>query len=295
MIPWGRFLRALPGGDFCFAYGVHKIIPLTGSFGQGGNEMENRERIVIAAKPGEITSAGSWEKPIAHLAYRVGGGPHLFRANGPVTPQGGFMVIDDTGFSGGGEAEGFCNEVLRECAARKFTGVVCRFQGRPAPVLTQAVEKLGELCRSRALECFVSEPYGSAAPSAGVLISTALSGGSLRGRLESAGDTFGLRRLALWVERTAEDFPLPSPSGTGAPLTVEELERRREEYGADIFFSGELCAHYFTYMAGEKGHFVLFDDAGSIRKKLRLGASLGIQTAFLPYATTQDLLGELLR
>ena len=130
--------------------------------------MEYVERLIIAAKPGEITSAGSWGKPVAHLAYRVGGGPHLFRANGPVTPQGGLMMIDDAGFSGVGEAEGFCNEVLRECAARKFTGVVCRFQGSPVPVLSQAVGKLGELCRSRGLECFVSEPYGSAAPSAGV-------------------------------------------------------------------------------------------------------------------------------
>ena len=250
--------------------------------------------MILAAKPGEVTAVGAWGQPVVHLAYRVGGGPHLFRANGPVTPQGGLMVIDDAGFSGGGEAGGFCNEVLRECAARKFTGVVCRFLGRPAPVLSEAVGKLGELCRSRGLKFYVSEPYGSAAPSAGVLISTALSGGSLQGRLEAAGESFGAGRLALWIERTAEDFLLPSPNGTGAPLTVEELERRREEHGADVFFSGELCAHYFTYMAGEKGHFVLFDDAGSIRKKLRLAANLGIRTAFLPYETTGDLLGELL-
>lgn len=256
--------------------------------------MEQMERLIIAAKPGEVTSAGAMGRPLAHLAYRAGGGPHLFRANGPVTPQGGMMVIDDTGFSGGGEAEGFCNEVLRECAARRFTGVVCRFLQRPAPVLSEAVGRLGELCRSRGLTCYVSEPYGQSAPSAGVLISTALSGGSLRGRLEAAGEAFGPGRLALWVERTAEDFLLPSPNGAGAPLTVEELDRRRAEHGSDVFFSAELCAHYFTYMAGEKGHFVLFDDAGSIRKKLRLAAGLGIQTAFLPWETTGDLLGELL-
>ncbi len=250
--------------------------------------------IILAAKPGEVTSAGAWGRPIAHLAYRVGGGPHLFRANGPVTPQGGLMVIDDSGFSGGGEAAGFCNEVLRECAARKFTGVVCQFLDRPAPVLMEAVGKLGELCRGRGLKFYVSEPYGAAAPSAGVMLSTALSGGSLRGRLEAAGESFGPGRLAVWIERAAEDFLLPSPSGTGAPLTVEELERRRTEQGADVFFSAELCAHYFTYMAGEKGHFVLFDDAGSIRKKLRLAEGLGIRTAFLPYETAGDLLGELL-
>ena len=256
--------------------------------------MEQMERLMIAAKPGEVTSAGAWGRPLAHLAYRVGEGPHLFRANGPVTPQGGMMVMDDRGFSGGGEPGGFCNEVLRECAARRFTGVVCRFQGRPVPVLAEAVGKLGELCRSRGLECFVSEPYGAAAPAAGVLVSTALSGGSLQGRLAEAAESFGADRLALWVERTAEDFLLPSPKGTGAPLTVEELERRRAEYGADVFFSAELCAHYFTYMAGEKGHFVLFDDAGSIRKKLRLAENLGIRTAFLPCESMGDVLGELL-
>lgn len=256
--------------------------------------MEQMERLIIAAKPGEVTSAGVWRRSLAHLAYRVGGGPHLFRANGPVTPQGGMMVIDDAGFSGGGEAEGFCNEVLRECAARKFTGVVCHFQGRPVPLLSEAAGKLGELCRDRGLECFVSESYGAAASAAKVIISTALSGGSLQGRLEAAGESFGSERLAVWIERTAEDFLLPSPSGTGAPLTVEELERRREEHGADVFFSPELCAHYFTYMAGEKGHFVLFDDAGSIRKKLRLAAGIGVKTAFLPHETTGDLLEELL-
>lgn len=250
--------------------------------------------LMIAAKPGEVTSAGVWRRPLAHLAYRVGGGPHLFRANGPVTPQGGMMVMDDAGFSGGGEVGGFCNEVLRECAARRFTGVICRFQQRPVPILAEAVGKLGELCRGRGLALFVSEPYGAAAPTAGVLISTALSGGSLQGRLEAAGESFGPGRLAVWVERTAEDFLLPSPSGTGAPLTVEELERRRSEHGADVFFSPELCAHYFTYMAGEKGHFVLFDDAGSIRKKLGLAERLGVRTALLPFETTGDLLGELL-
>jgi hypothetical protein len=47
-------------------------------------------------------------------------------------------------------------------------------------------------------------------------------------------------------------------------------------------------------MAGEKGHFVLFDDAGSLRKKLSLARELGITTVFLPYEDTADLLEELL-
>lgn len=249
--------------------------------------------MILAAKPGEVTAAGAWGKPLANLAYRVGSGPHLFRANTPIVPTGGLMVMDDERFTEGGAPEGFCNEVLRECAARKFTGVVCDFRARPRSALADAVGKLAELCAGRGLRCFVSEPYGLAASQAKVMVHTAVSGGTLQGRLEDALNRFG-PRVAVWVDRSAEDFLLPSPSGAGAPLTAEELSRRRAERGSEVFFSQELCAHYFTYMAGEKGHFVLFDDAGSIKKKLRMAKNLGVETAFLPYASTAGLLEDLL-
>ena len=255
--------------------------------------MEQMERLILAVPPGQLTAAGGWGLPLAHLAYRAGSGPHLFRANAPVAPRGGLMVIDDARLTGGGEAEGFCNEVLRECAARRFTGVVCRFLTRPTSLMEDITGKLGELCRGRGLACYVSEPYGISAPQAKVIIPTALSGGSLRGRLEEAANRFGAGRLAVWADRVAEDFLLPSPNGAGAPLTAEELKKRREACGANVFFSDELCAHYFTYMAGENAHFVLFDDAGSIRKKLGVAKSLGIETAFLPHGALHDLLEAL--
>ena len=68
-----------------------------------------------------------------------------------------------------------------------------------------------------------------------------------------------------------------------------------EERRPSVFFSSELCAHYFTYMSRENGaHFVLFDDAGSIRKKLLTAQGLGIRQAVLSYPQTADLLGALL-
>ena len=252
------------------------------------------ENLILAATPGEITAAGAWGHGLAHLSYRVGEGPHLFRANFPVAPRGGLMVIDDSHFRGGGEAETFCNEILRECAARKFHGVVCRFLSRPHAALTGAVSRLGELCHERGMALYVTEGYGGASHHARVILSTALSGGSLKERLDEAVSRFGSGRVCIWAERTAEDFLLPSPGGAGAPLTTEELQRRREETGAAVFFSPELCAHYFTYMAGEKGHFVLFDDAGSIRKKIHVAREAGIDTAFLPYGPLSDIMGELL-
>ena len=256
--------------------------------------MEEKQRLILAVEPGDITAAGAWELPIAHLAYRMGDGPHLFRANTPLIPTGGWMVIDDARFTQGDGAERFCNEVLRECAARRFTGVVCRFRGRESAVLADVTAHLAEACKGRGIGCFVTAAYGPSAPDAKVIVSTAISGGSLQVRLEEAAARFG-KRLALWVERVAEDFLLPSPGGEGAPLTAEELRRRREERGGAVFFSPELCAHYFTYMSGDKGHFVLFDDAGSIRKKLRMAEGMGIDAAFLPYDSAADVLPELLK
>ena len=103
-------------------------------------------------------------------------------------------------------------------------------------------------------------------------------------------------RVALAVERVAEDFYLPSPTGQGMPLTREELQKRIAERAPSVFFSNELCAHYFTYMSRQNGaHFVLFDDAGSIRKKLQIARSLNIADAVLAYPQVEDLLEEILR
>ena len=76
----------------------------------------------------------------------------------------------------------------------------------------------------------------------------------------------------------------------------EELQERLEERAPSVFFSSELCAHYFTYMSRQNGaHFVLFDDAGSIRKKLQTARSMGITSAVLAYPQVDDLLEEILK
>ena len=51
-----------------------------------------------------------------------------------------------------------------------------------------------------------------------------------------------------------------------------------------VFFSQELCAHYFTYMSRETGaHFILFDDKTSLRKKREIAQKRGIQRFFWLY------------
>ena len=256
--------------------------------------MGTRIQLILAAPPEDVTAAQAHGLTLAHMAYRVGGGPHLFRSNQPIPARGGLMYIDDGGFDGRGTPDAFCQEVVRECAARGFGGVVCAFD-RKLPLLSAVVEQLGPMLVRQGRSFYVSEPYGRCTATGRVLIPTALSGGSLRQRLGEAAERYGAGRVALAVERTAADFFLPSPDGQGRPLTREELKARLEERSPSVFFSDELCARYFTYMNRQNGaHFVLFDDAGSIRKKLRLAEALGIDRALLCYPEVSDLMRDIL-
>ena len=256
--------------------------------------MGTRMQLILAAPPEDVTAAQAHGLTLAHMAYRVGGGPHLFRSNQPNPPRGGLMYIDDGGFDGRGTPDAFCQEVVRECAARGFGGVICAFD-RWLSLLSAVVEQLGPMLVRQGRSFYVSEPYGRCTATGRVLIPTALSGGSLRQRLGEAAERYGAGRVALAVERTAADFFLPSPDGQGRPLTREELKARLEERSPSVFFSDELCARYFTYMNRQSGaHFVLFDDAGSIRKKLRLAEVLGIDRALLCYPEVSDLMGDIL-
>lgn len=255
--------------------------------------MPDHTDLLLAVSADHLPDAQRWGLTLAHMAYRIGGGPHLFRATLPLTATGGLMVVDDAGFDGRGDPGPFCKEVLRECSLRGFTGVICDFE-RPLTLSGRIVADLSALLQRQGWPLYVSERYAQYSDTARVLIPSALSGGTLQGRLEEAADRYGAQRVVLAVERVAEDFYLPAPSGSGTRLTREELRQRMEERAPSVFFSNELCAHYFTYMSGQSGaHFVLFDDGGSIRKKLQVARRLGIRQALLPYPEVADVLGEI--
>ena len=106
--------------------------------------MLSKSNLILAAAPTEMMAAQSFGLTLAHMAYRVGGGPHLFRANLPIPARGGLMMIDDAGFDGRGDPGPFCQEVMRECTARGYTGVICGFD-RPFPLLGRVIAELSPL------------------------------------------------------------------------------------------------------------------------------------------------------
>ena len=247
-----------------------------------------KDTFILLAPPGQLRQLQRWDAVPACLAYRIGRGPHLFRAEAGPVPRGGLMVVDDQGYDGLGSAAPFCQEAVRECQARGFSGAVLDFDSR-LPPLEQMAARLDELFVRRGWKLYVPEAYGLCAPHAFVMIPSALSGGSLALRLEEAGERFGRDRVALALEKAAEDFFLPSPTGCGLPLTREELEERLDRLRPAVFFSNELCARYFTYMSRETGaHFVLFDDGDTLRRKMEVARRAGITTFLLPWAQMEE-------
>ena len=257
--------------------------------------MPNEIKFILTAQPSEARSASSYGLPVAHMAYRMGRGAHLLRSNIPINLRGGLMVIDNTGFDGSGDINMFCQQVIRECSARCFDGIILDFEGLSEPFLGKVTEKLSSLASRRRWPLYVNETYAGFSDLTQIMIPSAISNGSLFQRLQQATERFGADRTVLAVQRVAEDYILPASAGISTSLSRAELAQRIESRGASIFFSDELCMHYFTYMSRKDGaHFVQFDNVASIRKKVRIAQGLGIRTCILAWPEVDDILGKIL-
>ncbi|MCD7928997.1 MAG: hypothetical protein LUF86_02410 [Clostridiales bacterium] len=222
------------------------------------------------------------------MAYRAGDGPRLYRAAPPETISGGVLAAEDSRLRQVGGSAVFCQQAVRECRARGASGFWANWS-RPAegPMAALTAELDAALTR-QGLTLWVGEPYGTSCPTAQVLISSALSGGTLRGRLNGALERMGKDRVVLAVERMAMDFSLPAVSGQGQPLTQRELAALREQHQPKCWYSGEFCAWYFTYEREGQVHLVLYDDGESVRRKLLLAKELGMAQALVAWAEVKD-------
>lgn len=245
----------------------------------------------LALTPSELPKCRAVRAPRVHIAYALGEGGRLLRSELPRGVQGGLMGLSDRCAGPLSGLDALCRALTRECAARRFGGVVADFEGAVRKDRLRLLSLLGALLRQGGRRLYVPERF--AVPEASILIGTAISGGTLRECLSEATARYGAERIALDMERLAMDFILPCRSGEGTPLTREELSALRERVGAAVFFSEELCADYFSFRQDGRMHFVLFDTAETLRYKLRLGRERGIETAFFMLPEVEDLLGEL--
>lgn len=250
------------------------------------------KELLLALPAGRESRGRDFGLTPAHMAYRIGPGPRLLGARLPPGLRGGLMQIDCAGFDGEGDPVPCCRQILGECRRRGCRGIVCDFEGPPCGCLGKLVEILDRNCAAQGWALYVPEGYMNRAPQGRALVPSALTHGTLERRLRDALGRYGPGRTALAVEWVREDFPLPA-SGRGAPLAPDALEGMLHRLEPAVFFDRGLCAHYFTYMAGAKAHFVLFDTPRSIREKLSLANRLGVGAALLPQPEIEAHLEEI--
>ena len=243
----------------------------------------------LAATPDQLPLARSFTAHIAHVAYRIGADGHLLRSQLPPTLRGGLMIVSDGDAPTVSQPALLCEQIIRECLQRNYSGIVLDLESPNAD--KNFIRQLDSAVLPYHRKLFVPEAWAHCTQYASILLCSALSGGSLQQRLSQAVAQHSPSRLALDGQRLAMDFSLPCPDGCGTPLTVAQLRQRMA--GRSVFFSDALCARYFTYRAGEETHFVLFDDADTLRRKTEIAAALGIDTTFFMLPEVSDILPDL--
>ena len=253
-------------------------------------------QIFLSAVPEEAQAAAKTGRTLAHVAYRIGPDSTLLRQRLLLQTRGGLLSVSDREAPVVEDPEALCQAVLRECGRRSYSGVVLDFEERPRRDLLSFAAQLSRKLMETRRTLYVPEAYSSAGEYAVILICTAISGGNFQERLQQVlGQYGGSGRLALDVQRLRMDFHLPARSGQGQPLEQGAFHQLMDQESPSVFFSQDLCARYFTYAREGQTHFVLFDDAGTLQQKLRIGTALGFSAAFFMWPEIQDIAQDLFR
>ncbi len=252
-------------------------------------------------------------KNFAYAAYQIGENSALSRGNIPLQTRGGLICVSDRDAPAVNQPDSLGSAITRECGRRGCTGAILDFEQPPREDLWTLTALLSRQARETRRKLYIPRSYADAAPDAVRFINTAVSGGNFREYLqEEIANAKGADRVALDIQRLRMDFRLPAPDGEGEILNPEQFQTLSD--GKAVFFSPDLCARYFTFteqiparsvpddqIPGEKtyyaqtgaAHFVLFDDADTINTKLKIGAELGIDTAFLLWSEIREFIGDL--
>ena len=249
---------------------------------------------ILCAAPGQTRDAAGFGLTMAHMGWQLGDGMRLESIGVGPSMRGGYMIIGDAMYDGkAGDASRLADACLRECGLRSFEGVVFDFEQRTSKHLEAFIAEAAPYLEKHSLSVSVPERYAGAYSGTQVLVPSAMTSGSLRSRLSEARQRYG-PRVALEIECLRRDILLPGPQSAGMPLHREELAELLSERGGAKFYSQEMCAHYFTYKdAKGSTHFVLFDDASSLRSKAQTALRFGIDRGFILYPEAEGFLQAL--
>lgn len=174
----------------------------------------------------------------------------------------------------------FARDAVCAAQSRHCAGILADFE---RPLLQELTACLDQETQQQHLSLFVPLALAEYAPHAQIIADTAISGGCLEDYFSDLLSRFGKERLAAQLTCSCMDFPLPCTSPTGTVLSQEQFQALRRSTGSTVFFSRELCAKYFTYTRNDQAHFVLFDDADTLRAKAQVLTRLGVRQLLAVY------------
>ena len=250
--------------------------------------------LILASPPEYCKNALLWGLPVAHMASHTCG-RLLYRRSLPENLRCGLMLIANINPGGDCSRERVTERILQECLNRCYSGVIADFEP-PCSFAGQLLPFLYSELKRRRLSFYVSEWASDYVKDCHVILSSAITGGTLHQRIGDSVHAFGRDNIVLDFEIMSHDFLLPAKGGKGRKISKNIIGELMEFHHAKPQFSTELCCNYFTYRNKQGMHFVLYDDAESVNRKTELSMKLGISKAICLYPETDvSVLNTLLR
>lgn len=247
--------------------------------------MDTQRNWIIAAAGQDAVRTRQAGYTCLHLCARISDEGKFSLLSHPSSSRGDFLGIAD---SGGipRQCRTFAAEAVSAAQSRGCIGIMADFE---RPLLHELANALDEQAYQYGLQFLIPLPLAEYAPHAQIIADTAISGGSLETRFSELAERFGQERIAAQLVCSCADFLLPSSNPNGTPLSPDDFNELLQRTGSTIFFSRELCAKYFTYSAQSQAHFVLFDDADTLRTKARILHHIGIECLLAVYPDAQKM------
>lgn len=256
--------------------------------------MTDAIKLTLFSPPDFLEAASKTRLHVSPMIYRAGSDMHLYRADVRTCANGGIMYVDSVGFSGTGSCTVLAAEITRECIAAGYKGIMLDFGENTSPLLPLLAEHIHSSAVKNGISLYVPPWLHPQAPKAFVIINTFVASGSLAQHLKKAVSAYGCRKIAADIQCARTQFVPPYGRSPVKRLSPEELRKIISSHNVKSFFSPELCAYYFNFSYNGKPAFVIYDNAASIKNKLALLDSLGIQTAFLFYPEISGFLRDII-
>lgn len=250
--------------------------------------MQPTKNLILVCAGADTAAAAAHGLPLLQLCLGVGRGGAVSRLTLPAKLEGCYLGVSDLGLEG--DIPSFCAESLvHEVKMQNMCGIFADIE-TDSPAARALLGPLDEQMYEAGLPLFVPLGQAETVQHAMLVVETAVSGGSLDDYFDELQQKYP-GRIAAALRPVSADFLLPAQDSEGAPLPETERTALQQSCGAQVFFSRELCAKYFTYMdKSQNGHFVLYDDCSTLEAKLRRLDARGVRHVFALYPDVAALL-----